>query len=68
MMITVISLGGSIVAPDGVDEDFLTRFTALIREFLEADEKRRFILVTGGGGPARAWQQAYRRIAGTVID
>jgi uridylate kinase len=63
-MITVISLGGSIIAPDKVDEQFLSEFVALIREFLEADEKRRFILVSGGGGPARAWQAAYRNIAG----
>lgn len=61
-MITVISLGGSIVAPDGVDEQFLKDFVSLIGEFLREDEKRRFILVVGGGGPARAWQQSYRRI------
>jgi uridylate kinase len=56
------------VAPDGVDEDFLKEFSALIREFLAADEKRRFILVTGGGGPARAWQNAYRNISGGGAD
>ena len=28
-MVTVISLGGSIVAPDGVDESFLKNFTAI---------------------------------------
>jgi uridylate kinase len=61
-MVTVISLGGSIVAPDGVDENFLRDFTLLIGEFLAQDEKRRFILVVGGGGPARSWQKAYRNI------
>jgi uridylate kinase len=61
-MITVISLGGSIVAPAGVDETFLKDFTALVGEMLAADEKRRFIFVVGGGGPARAWQQAYRAV------
>ncbi|MDR2068612.1 MAG: UMP kinase [Spirochaetaceae bacterium] len=65
-MITVISLGGSIVAPDGVDEKFLTDFVSLIGAFLREDEKRRFILVVGGGGPARAWQQSYRRISTAV--
>jgi uridylate kinase len=65
-MINVISLGGSIVAPEGVDEEFLRGFAALTGEFLARDEKRRFILVVGGGGPARAWQRAYRNIAGTV--
>jgi uridylate kinase len=62
VMVTVISLGGSIVAPDGVDEGFVKDFVSLIGEFIAADEKRRFILVVGGGGPARAWQKAYRNI------
>jgi uridylate kinase len=63
-MVTVISLGGSIVAPEGVDERFVTDFVELVRGFIEADEKRRFILVVGGGGPARAWQRAYRAVSG----
>jgi len=67
-MVTVISLGGSIVAPDGVDEAFLKDFVALIGELLARDDKRRFILVTGGGGPARAWQNAYRNIASSTVN
>jgi len=67
-MITVISLGGSIVAPDGVDEIFLKEFTSLISELLTRDEKRRFIFVVGGGGPARAWQKAYQNISSAPID
>ena len=63
-MVTVISLGGSIVAPDGVDEQFLKDFVELIRSFIEADENRRFIFVVGGGGPARVWQRAYRAVSG----
>jgi uridylate kinase len=62
-MVTVISLGGSIVAPDGVDEAFLKDFVSLIGELLAQDEKRRFIFVVGGGGPARNWQKAYRNTA-----
>ena len=62
-MVTVISLGGSIVAPDGVDEAYLKEFSALIGEFIAQDDKRRFILVVGGGGPARTWQKAYRNIS-----
>jgi uridylate kinase len=62
-MVTVISLGGSIVAPDGVDVQFLKGFVYLIRGFIEAEEKRRFIFVTGGGGPARTWQKAYREVS-----
>jgi uridylate kinase len=67
-MITVISLGGSIVAPEGVDEIFLKDFLSLVGSFFEEDEKRRLILVAGGGGPARAWQKAYREICGGGED
>jgi uridylate kinase len=59
-MVTVISLGGSIVAPEQPDVPFLREFVSLLGEFL--DDKRRFILVVGGGGPARSWQRAYRDI------
>ncbi|MCL2765016.1 MAG: UMP kinase [Treponema sp.] len=67
-MVTVISLGGSIVAPDNVDTDFLKNFTDLIRSFIEIkpaagqDSGRHFIFVVGGGGPARSWQSAYRKV------
>lgn len=67
-MVTVISLGGSIVAPENPDSDFLGSFVALIREFLKQDEKRRFILVVGGGGPARSWQKAYRSVVEASSD
>lgn len=57
----VISLGGSIVAPDKPDTAFLREFSRTIREHIEANESR-FILVVGGGGPARAYQTAYREL------
>lgn len=59
-MIQVLSLGGSIVAPDAPDAAFVREFAALARAWLEADQARRLIIVVGGGGPARAWQKAYR--------
>lgn len=64
-MTKVISLGGSIVAPDLPDAAFIRDFVALAREWLDADTSRRLILVVGGGGPARAWQRAYRE---AVLD
>ncbi|MCL1813436.1 MAG: UMP kinase [Treponema sp.] len=67
-MVTVVSLGGSIVAPDSVDIPFLKDFHSLISDFLNEDEKRRFILVVGGGGPARVWQNAYREISLNIKD
>jgi uridylate kinase len=67
-MTTVLSLGGSIVAPEGPDPAFLSSFIALVREHLSADPERRLILVVGGGGPARAWQRAYREAGGATED
>ncbi|MDR3200667.1 MAG: UMP kinase [Spirochaetales bacterium] len=59
----VISLGGSLVAPDAVDAAYLKDFRLLVREYLAEDSARALILVIGGGGPARAYQGAYRQIA-----
>ena len=62
-MTTVISLGGSIVAPDKPDVLFLKDFLALSAGWLEGEPSRRLILVVGGGGPAREWQRAYREVS-----
>ncbi|MDR2144346.1 MAG: UMP kinase, partial [Treponema sp.] len=67
-MVTVISLGGSIVAPREADGVFLRNFRSLIGGLLNGDEKRRFIFVVGGGGPARAWQKAYREASPAGSD
>ncbi|ADN03058.1 UMP kinase [Spirochaeta thermophila] len=61
----VMSLGGSIVAPDGVDAEFLSIFRHHITSFLEEHDGVRLILVVGGGGPARRYQQAFRTITGS---
>jgi uridylate kinase len=44
--------------------DFLSDFSRLITELLEENAARRFIFVTGGGGPARAYISAFREIVG----
>jgi uridylate kinase len=67
-MVTVISLGGSIVAPNDVDVVFLKRFTELIGSFIEDDPNRCFIFVVGGGAPARHYQKAYREISADNIN
>ncbi len=67
-MLTVISLGGSIVAPDAPDTPFIKEFTSRIHRLLEKDPARSFIFVVGGGGPARAWQAAYRGVCGETVD
>ena len=60
--VQVISLGGSIIAPDKVDVAFLRSFRKAVLEHLERDPERRVILVCGGGGPAREYQGAYRAV------
>ncbi len=60
-MTHVLSLGGSIVAPEHPDSNFLTRFRNTIRTHVTASEDR-IVMVVGGGGPARMYQQAYRSI------
>ena len=67
-MVTVISLGGSVVAPAEVDVFLLKGLTNLIRVFIESDPNRRFIFVVGGGGPARHWQDAYRKTTTRIKD
>jgi uridylate kinase len=65
-MVKVLSVGGSIVVPEHPDTMFLSRFTGMIREWLSCDASRKLILVIGGGGPARIYQQAYRDILADV--
>ena len=60
--VQVISLGGSIIAPDKVDVAFLRSFRKAVLEHLERDVGERVILVCGGGGPAREYQGAYRAV------
>ncbi len=60
--VIVISLGGSIIAPRGVDTGFLKGFARLVEGYLEADESRKLIIVCGGGGLARDYQAALREV------
>nr|QQK87094.1 uridylate kinase [Treponema denticola] len=61
-MVTVLSVGGSIVAPDKPDFDFLDKFSKTIRNWLLQDSPRKIIMVIGGGAPARDYQNAYRKV------
>jgi uridylate kinase len=64
--VTVISLGGSIIAPAGVDTAYLADFKKLAEEHLIRDEKRKLIVVCGGGALARDYQKAYRELMGNA--
>ncbi|UTD12066.1 UMP kinase [Treponema denticola] len=61
-MVTVLSVGGSIVAPDKPDFDFLDKFSKTIRTWLSQDSSRKIIMVIGGGAPAREYQNTYRTV------
>ncbi|TSC76740.1 MAG: uridylate kinase, partial [Parcubacteria group bacterium Gr01-1014_29] len=52
----IVSVGGSLIVPDGIDTDFLSRFKALV-----LDKVRRgftFSIITGGGKTARRYRDA----------
>ena len=58
---TVISLGGSLVVPNGgIDHHFLKRFKDLIVSEVQKD--KRFIIIVGGGKTARHYQQAAQAV------
>ncbi|MBO7638414.1 MAG: UMP kinase [Treponema sp.] len=63
MITKVLSVGGSIIAPDKPDVSLLKDFTSMALSWLKANEGSRLILVAGGGGPARTYQNAYREVA-----
>lgn len=51
----VLSLGGSIVAPDAIDVGFLRKFASFIKKNLP---RFRFIIVVGGGATNRRYNEA----------
>jgi uridylate kinase len=61
----VIALGGSIVCPNEVNIAYLKEFRAFLLSQIMLGQ--RFILVIGGGGPARHYQKAASEIV-TVSD
>lgn len=61
-MVTVLSVGGSIVAPETPDSEFIDKFATTIITWLKEDSSRKIIMVVGGGGPARIYQKAYKNV------
>lgn len=52
----VVSVGGSLIVPDGIDTDFLSLFKALILDKVQRDFS--FVIIAGGGKTARRYQDA----------
>ena len=68
MVTKVLSVGGSIIAPNEPDVKFLSEFSAMISDYLSANPETRLIFVAGGGAPARIYQNGYRNVAATFND
>jgi len=57
----ILSLGGSLIVPQDIDEGFLKSFKQFIdRHIING---WRFIIVTGGGHTSRSYQQSARKLA-----
>lgn len=60
----IVSVGGSLIVPDGIDTNFLSKFKALI------DEKVRkgfsFYIIAGGGKLSRRYQENAEQIHGDL--
>lgn len=57
----IMSLGGSIMAPDGINIEFLKQFRTFILSFI-SNTAYRFVIVAGGGKIARNYQTAASEI------
>jgi len=51
----IISLGGSLVAPNDIDTGFLDNFRHSLKKYLDS---KRFFIIVGGGKIARIYQKA----------
>lgn len=62
----ILSLGGSLIFPDGIDVKFLKKFRSLILR--QTQKGKHFIIITGGGKICRVYQDAMRRLANFTND
>lgn len=62
----VMSVGGSLIVPDGIDTNFLSSLKDLVAT--EAANGRRFILIAGGGKTSRRYVDAAMSVAKLETD
>lgn len=60
----VVSVGGSLIVPDGIDVPFLTQFRALITS--KTRKGLSFFIIAGGGKLARRYQEAAHEVRGDL--
>ena len=56
----ILDLGGSLVVPEKIDIQYLKSFQSTITGYLSVEERRKLIIVCGGGRVAREYQNVYR--------
>ena len=56
----IISLGGSLIVPDEIDQKFLRGFKSLIESGIKQGNK--FLLITGGGRTSRRYSEAAKAL------
>lgn len=56
----VMSLGGSLIVPEGIDTKFVKSFVSFIKEYVEKGYS--FMLITGGGRLARVYGDALKDV------
>lgn len=66
MKTIVISLGGSIVAPDKINVGFLKIFRRFVLDYLKKNWQ--FVIVVGGGGICRLYQKSASKIGRVSQD
>lgn len=67
--IVVISVGGSIMVPNDINEKFIKRFKEVIEHQVELG--RKFVIIAGGGRTSRHYQNVakeFRNLSPTDID
>jgi uridylate kinase len=60
----IISLGGSLIAPQDIDVEYLKKFRGLLQRF----ENNRFLIMCGGGATCRHYIQAARQAGAKPTD
>lgn len=60
----VVSVGGSLIVPDGIDTDFLQKLRVLVLRNVK--KGLGFYIIAGGGKLARRYQEAAREVLGSI--